>query len=253
MNIHEKSQGYRTGAAHYVAGRPGYPREAVDWLRDVVGVGPGRTVLEVGAGTGKFVPVLKECGGTIVALEPIDEMRERLVRDHPDVDALTGTADAIPLPDASVDAVVCAQAFHWFATSAALAEMRRVLVPGGVLGLIWNVRDERVPWVAELTAITDRYGGDTPRYRTGAWRRIFPAPGFEFVGEHEVRHRHIDSAEHVVLDRTLSVSFIAGLTAERREAVARDVKALIARTPALAHGGDVAFPYETRMVAYRKV
>ena len=253
MPIHEKSKGYHTCAAHYVRGRPGYPPEAVDWLCDVVGVGPGRKVLEVGAGTGKFVPVLKQCGGTIVALEPIDEMRERLIRDHPDVEAMAGTAEAIPLPDASVDAVVCAQAFHWFATPAALSEMHRVLATGGALGLIWNVRDESVPWVAELSAITNRYEGDTPRYRTGDWRRVFPAPGFAFVGERLVRNSHVGATEDVVLGRTLSVSFIAGLPAEQRDVVAQEVNALIARTPELSHGGDVAFPYETCMVAYRRV
>lgn len=253
MNIHEQSKGYHTGATHYVVGRPGYPPEAVAWLRDVVGVGPGRKVLDVGAGTGKFIPVLRECGGDVVALEPIDEMRERLVRDYLDVTALTGTADAIPLPDASVDAVVCAQAFHWFATPAALAEMRRVLKAGGVLGLIWNGRDENVPWVAELSAITNRYEGDTPRYRTGDWRRVFPAPGFDVVDERHVRNSHVGTAGDVVLARTLSVSFIAGLPADRRDEVAREVKTLIARTPELAHGGDVAFPYETSMYAYRKV
>lgn len=251
--IHEKSKGYHSGAGHYVLGRPGYPPEAVVWLRDVVGVGPGRKVLEVGAGTGKFIPMLKACGAVIVALEPIDEMRERLVHAYPDVEALAGTADAIPLPDASVDAVVCAQSFHWFATASAVAEMRRVLVAGGTLGLIWNSRDENVPWVAELSAITNGREGDTPRYRTGQWRRAFPAPGFELIDERHARNSHVGTAEQVVLARTLSVSFIAALPAEQRGEVERDVRALIARTPELAGGGDVVFPYETSMFVYRKV
>lgn len=134
MAIHKSSRGYEKSAGVYVAGRPGYPPEAVAWLRDVLGIGPGRKVLEVGAGTGKFIPMLQQCGGKIIALEPVDGMRERLRADYPDVEALAGTADAIPLPDGSVDAIVCAQAFHWFATPAAVEEMRRVLVPGGILG-----------------------------------------------------------------------------------------------------------------------
>lgn len=112
--------------------------------------------------------MLSGCGGEIVALEPVAAMREQLTAAFPQVEVLAGTADAIPLPDGSVDAVVCAQAFHWFATAPAVAEMARVLKPGGVLGLIWNVRDESVPWVAELSTITDPWEGDTPRYRTGA-------------------------------------------------------------------------------------
>jgi SAM-dependent methyltransferase len=253
MKVHEKSKGYHEGAKDYVSGRPGYPAEAVTWLREVIGVVPGKKVLEVGAGTGKFLRTLKDAGGDIVALEPIEEMRAELVRAFADVTALSGTADEIPLPDGSVDAVVCAQAFHWFATSSALAEMRRVLTPGGMLGLIWNGRDESVPWVDALSKILDRREGDTPRYLTGAWRKVFPAPGLEFFGERHARNSHIGTVEQVVVKRTLSVSFIAGLPAEQRNEVESEVRALIARTPELAGGGEIAFPYETSMFAYRKI
>lgn len=253
MAIHKSTEGYEGGAKDYVAGRPGYPPEAAAWLREALNVGPGRTTLEVGAGTGKFLPVLKSCGGEIVALEPVAAMRGQLVRDFPDVEALEGTADAIPLPDGAVDAVVCAQAFHWFATPAAVQEMARVLKPGGVLGLIWNVRDESVPWVAELSTITDPWEGDTPRYRTGAWRSAFPAPGLEFLGERHARNHHVGSAEQVVVKRTLSVSFIAALPQDQRDEVERQVRDFIGRTPELAGGAQVAFPYETAMFAYRKV
>ncbi|WP_292959910.1 class I SAM-dependent methyltransferase [Novosphingobium sp. UBA1939] len=253
MPIHDKSKGYHSGAMAYVAGRPGYPPEAVTWLREVLDLGPGRKALEVGAGTGKFIPILQQTGCRIIALEPIPEMREQLVRTHPDVLTLAGLADAIPLPDASVHAVVCAQAFHWFATPAAVAEMRRVLVPGGVLGLIWNGRDEDVPWVAALSEITNRREGDTPRYRTGTWRHAFPAPGLAPIGERHVRNSHVGTAEDVVLKRTLSVSFIAALPSGERSKVEREVRRLIARTPELADGKVVAFPYETSMYAYRRI
>lgn len=253
MRIHDKSKGYHTGAKDYVAGRPGYPPEAVAWLREVLGLAPGRKALEVGAGTGKFIPTLQQTGCEITALEPIAEMREQLVGAHPGIVALAGAADTIPLPDSSMDAVVCAQAFHWFATAAAVTEMRRVLVPGGVLGLIWNGRDEDVPWVAALSEITNRREGDTPRYRTGAWRNAFPAPGLEFIGERHVRNKHVGTAEKVVLQRTLSVSFVAGLPADERAQVEREVRELISQTPELAGGKEVAFPYETSMYAYRKV
>lgn len=252
MPIHDKSKGYQSGAAVYVAGRPGYPPDAVTWLREVLEIGPGRKVLEIGAGTGKFVPILQQTGCEIVALEPIAEMRKQLVRSFSYVSALAGLADAIPLPEASVDAVVCAQAFHWFATPAAVTEIRRVLVPGGVLGLIWNGRDERVPWVAALSDITNRYEGDTPRYRTGAWRHALPAPGLALIDERHVRSSHVGTAEDVVVKRTLSVSFIAALPDNERAEVEREVRKLIAQTPELADGKPVSFPYETSMYAYRR-
>jgi SAM-dependent methyltransferase len=131
--------------------------------------------------------------------------------------------------------------------------MRRVLRPGGVLGLIWNGRDENRPWVAALSEITNRREGDTPRYRTGAWRNAFPAPGMAFVGERHARNLHVGAAEEVIFKRTLSVSFIAGLPETERVEVEREVRRLIAGTPELAGGGDVAFPYETSMYAYRRV
>lgn len=253
MPVHDSaSKGYRAGAATYVTGRPGYPREASQWLSEVLGVGPGRLTIEIGAGTGKFLPLLEECGGHILALEPVDAMRERLAHDHPDIEAIAGTAEAIPLPDASMDVAVCAQAFHWFASAAALAEIGRVLAPGGRLGLIWNVRDESVSWVAALSRITDAFEGDTPRYRTGAWRRVFPARGFAFIGERQARNAHVGSPEQVIVGRTLSVSFIAALPSDQRDAVEREVRALIADTPELAGRDSIAFPYETRMFAYRR-
>ncbi len=253
MAMHESSRGYETGAKAYVGGRPGYPPEATIWLRDVVGVNSGKKTLEVGAGTGKFVPMLRQCGGTIIAVEPIAGMREQLARDFPNLEVLAGSAESIPLPDSSVDAVVCAQAFHWFATAAALREMRRVLKPGGVLGLIWNGRDESEPWVAALSAITDPWEGDTPRYKTGEWRHAFPAPGFQFICERHARNTHVGSPEQVIVERTLSVSFIAALPPEQLEQVERQARVLIARTPELADRNEIAFPYETSMFAYRKV
>jgi len=253
MPLHEATKGYETGATAYVSGRPGYPPEALAWLREVLGAGPGRRTLEVGAGTGKFTRLLQDCGGPVVAVEPVAAMRDQLRRACPAVEVLSGNAEAIPLPDASVDAVVCAQAFHWFATAAAVREMRRVLVTGGRLGLIWNVRDESIPWVAALSAITDPYEAGAPRYRTGAWRRVFPAPGLDLIDERYARNAHVGSPEDVIVKRTLSVSFIAALPPAQQDEVARAVRALIARTPDLADRAEVAFPYETAMWAYRKL
>lgn len=236
--------GFAAQADAYVAGRPDYPAGVADWLAADLGLGPGRRALDLGAGTGKFLPHLLATGAEVVAVEPVAAMRARLARAHPGVPALAGTAEAIPAADASLDAVVCAQSFHWFATARAVAEIARVLRTGGRLGLIWNVRDEGVPWVAALSAITDPHEGGAPRYRSGAWRAVFPAPGFGPLAERRFPHAHVGPAEAVIVDRTLSVSFVAALPEAGRAGVAAAVRALIAGTPDLS-GPTVAFPYET--------
>ena len=130
----------------YDRARPGYPDEAVRWL---VGDAP-RRVLDLAAGTGKLTRSLVAAGHDVVAVEPAEEMLAHLRAAVPAAEALVGTAEAIPLPDASVDAVTVAQAFHWFDPPAALREIARVLRPDGALGLVWNTRDEREPWVRRL-------------------------------------------------------------------------------------------------------
>lgn len=252
-SIHEAAaKGYAVSAKTYVTGRPDYPDETQAWLRDTVGLRNGRTVLDLGSGTGKFLPLLRRTGATLLAVEPVDAMRAITTEKNNDVRVMSGTATAIPLEDATVDAVLCAQAFHWFGTKEALAEIRRVLKTGGVLGLIWNVRDERVPWVAALTAIMAPFVKETPRYASGAWRSVFPAEGFEFIAELHAPNNHTGDPEQVIVDRVMSVSFIAALPAREKAEVEQKVRSLIAATPELA-ASQVTFPYDTAMFAYRKV
>jgi SAM-dependent methyltransferase len=238
--------GFSAGAATYAAGRPEYPAEVEGWLRDDLRLGPGKAALDLGAGTGKFLSRLRATGATLHAVEPVPAMLERLVADNADVAAKSGTAERIPFADASMDAIVCAQSFHWFASFAALAEMRRALRVGGVLGLIWNVRDEGVDWVAALTRIIAPYEGDAPRFSSGRWREVFPARGFSPLEERRFAHAHLGPPERVVVDRVLSTSFIAALGAAERAKIAARVRDLIAATPALAGRAEVAFPYEAR-------
>jgi SAM-dependent methyltransferase len=136
-------------AEAYERARPGYPDEAVSWL---LGKRP-LTVVDVGAGTGKLTRQLVAAGHEVVAVEPLAEMRAQLRAVVPEARALAGSAEAIPLPSQSADAVVAAQAFHWFDDERALPEIARVLRSGGVLGLIWNMRDDSVEWMARLSAL----------------------------------------------------------------------------------------------------
>lgn len=249
---HAAADGFSARADAYARGRPDYPPQAVDWLRNDVGLGPGRTALDLGAGTGKFLKTLRATGSKMIAVEPVEAMRAQLTAKNPDVAALEGTAEAIPLPDASLDAVVCAQAFHWFATKRALAEIRRVLKPGAALGLIWNVRDESVDWVRAITHIITPYEGDAPRYYNGRWREVFPADGFGPLAENRFPWIHGGPPENVIVDRTCSSSFIAALPADEHAEVVARLRALIAATPALAGRETVEYPYVTEAFVTRK-
>jgi SAM-dependent methyltransferase len=154
-------------------------------------------------------------------------------------------AQSIPLPDASVDAIVCAQSFHWFATVEALAEIHRVLKPGGRLGLVWNMRDARVGWIAQLDQIVNQVEGDTPRYYTGAWRKVFPFAGFGPLYEQHFAHGHTGTPDDVVLNRVRSSSFIAAMPAAERAIIDDEVRALMAREPTLNGVEEVTVPHDT--------
>ncbi len=153
----ERAASFARVADAYEQARPGYPADAVLWLA-------GETpcdVVDLGAGTGKLTRSLAALGHHVVAVEPLGEMLDRLRATVPGVTAVTGSAESMPLPDGAADVVACAQAFHWFDQEAALAEIARVLRPGGRIALVWNVRDERVPWVSELSdAMVGRTGVD---------------------------------------------------------------------------------------------
>ncbi|WP_419795035.1 class I SAM-dependent methyltransferase [Pseudomonas palleroniana] len=239
-------QGFSTQAATYVQGRPDYPRQLIGWLGEALGVEPQSTVIDLGAGTGKFTRLLSTLTPALIAVEPIAAMAAQLVRSLPDVRLVEGTAESIPLGDATADAVVCAQAFHWFATQAALAQIHRVLKPGGRLGLVWNVRDESVDWVAAISAIITPYEGDTPRFHTGRWREAFTGKYFSAPELTCFPYQHVGSPQEVVMDRFLSVSFIAALPDAEKAKVRAQLQALIDTHPALQGRDSVAFPYQTQ-------
>jgi SAM-dependent methyltransferase len=250
---HSAAEGYSVAAAHYEKGRPDYPPEVDRWLRHDLALRKGKTVLDLGSGTGKFLPHLCRTEATVVAVEPVGAMLVQLLAGHPGTQAKQGSAEDIPLADASVDAVVCAQSFHWFARAEAVAEIRRILKVGGILGLVWNIRDESVEWVADLRRIFDAYQGDAPRFHTQDWRKVFPAAGFSPLSERRFLHDHTGSPEHVIVDRVLSTSFIAALPATERLRITTQVRQLIANAPDLAGKSEVTMPYVTAAYTCQKL
>jgi ubiquinone/menaquinone biosynthesis C-methylase UbiE len=141
-----QARSFGSVAEVYDRGRPSFPREAAEWL-----VGrQAATVLELGAGTGKLTEQLVALGHDVHATDPDDAMLAVLRRKLPDTRTSVAGAEDLPVPDRSVDVVVAAQCFHWFDLDRALPEIARVLRPGGHVALVWNVRDERIPWVRRL-------------------------------------------------------------------------------------------------------
>jgi SAM-dependent methyltransferase len=196
-------------------------------------------VLDLGAGTGKLTRQLHQRGLEVIAVEPSAGMREQLARAVPGVALLEGAAESIPLPDGSVDAVLVAQAWHWVDPRRALPEVARVLKPGGRLGLVWNIRDERVDWVAQLGRSMHRPGEE-------AESDPAPAVGPPFA---PVQRRDVEwgyqLSRAALVDLVASRSYVITLREPQRTTLLDDVRELVDTHPDLAGAGEIVLPYVT--------
>ena len=232
----------------YERGRPGYPAEAVEWLSGILGLRPGRVVVDVGAGTGKLTRLLVPSGARVIAIEPGAKMLAQLAHAVPGAEAIAGTAEAIPLPDRSADAVTVAQAFHWFRPAEAVAELRRVLRPRGGLAVIWNTRDESDPLQRAVGEVLESLRSSAPaRDEHDVASVLGAAGGFGRVEHRRFVHRQeLDEASFV--ERFLSVSFVAAAPARERERVDARLRQLVANAPR-----PIAIPYSTDVyVAFKR-
>lgn len=220
--------GFGAGADAYSSGRPSYPADAVDWIVSRCGIGPGRTVLDLAAGTGIFTSLLLRTGADLIAVEPVENMRAKI---DPAARSLDGTAESIPLDDAAVDAVAVAQAFHWFRFDEALAEIARVLRPGGGLALVWNRRDESVPWVDRMSDVIEWRAHQVSEYDRIDWASVIGRCGaFGNVEHRSYAWEHVIDREGLA-QRVRSVSYVAAMDEAGRESVVAEVLALVADMP----------------------
>jgi ubiquinone/menaquinone biosynthesis C-methylase UbiE len=242
------ARGFERGADDYERARPGYPDEAVAFVIEELGIGPGTTLLDLAAGTGKFTRQIAPFGARIVAVEPVEAMRAKLVELLPDVETVDGTAEALPQPDEWFDAVTCAQAFHWFDAPRALAEVSRVLRPHGGFAVVWNVRDEEVPWVARFTEIIIERTGGTPYRRDYTfewWQQVFDATDRFTPLETQAFEHHQAVDRDTVIARAASTSFVSALADDRRAALLGELRDMLDADADLADQETFDFPHTT--------
>jgi SAM-dependent methyltransferase len=224
-DLHPSTRGF-AHADVYERGRPDYPAAAIDRIVTRLDLRPGRTVLDLAAGTGKLTRLLVPSKANVIAVEPVRERRAELERRVPGVVALAGTAERMPLTDGFVGAVTVGQAFHWFEQDEALREIYRVLRPGGGLALIWNARDERDAVQAALSGIFDEFEGDTPRRKQREWRTLLPDSGLYERCERALFEHDQPVDEQGLIERVVSTSFIAAAPQAVRDEVEARVRAI---------------------------
>ena len=245
MSVHEVAeQGFGREAEEYERVRPSYPADAVAWLVDNLGLGPGRTVLDLAAGTGKLTRLLVPFGAAVLAAEPVDGMRRGFVAAVPGVPIVAAVAEALPVAGASLDAITVAQAFHWFDADRAFGEFARVLRPRGRVGLIWNARDRSSDWVNEVWSIMDRVEKRAPwrDHEQGDASAPRPRAGFGPLHAETFRHEQSITPEGVV-GRVASVSHVAVLPPAERQRVLDEVRDVLARHPDARGRPELRLPY----------
>lgn len=242
---HPDARSFDTVAALYERRRPAYPADAIRWLVEELRIDRSSVVLDLGAGTGKLTRALVPHAARVIAVEPGPAMLAELERVVPGAEPLVGAAEAIPLPDASVDAVTCGQSFHWFRPDEAVPEILRVLRPGGALGLIWNLRDYADEFQQEVTALLDPL---VPPERKAMPHSVAALVERHAIGEVTKRvfpfHDRLD--QEGVVERMASTSFVAAAPESERDEFLSKLQGAVAR-----RGGVVAFRYTTEVYVVR--
>ena len=233
----------------YARYRPGYPWAVVETLAEECGLSPGSVVADVGSGTGILSKLFLDAGYRVLGVEPNAEMREaaeKALRGYPRFESVPGTAEETTLPDRSAELVTAGQAFHWFDRGRALEEFKRVLVPGGSVALVWNVKTEDTPFMQAYERLLQKHGTD---YNEVTQRRLFEGEGlgefFEPEGYARKTFRHEQVFDFEGLKgRLLSSSFVPGEGEPGSGEMLEDLAAVFG---AHEKAGRVTFGYETRL------
>ena len=250
------SSSFGAAATEYAEHRPDYAQAAVRWALEGA---PGPRVLDLGAGTGKLTATLVALGADVVAVEPDPAMLAELRRALPAVRALRGRAEAVPLPDASVDAVVAGNAMHWFDMDAATPELARVLVPGGILAGLWNVFDDRIDWVAGLEEVAGS-AAIGPRDTFTSWRAETPEAHFPNLGSiatfgtperAEFSHGQQRTAESLAATLATKAGMLVMPEQERAATLGR-IRTFLAGRPETARG-EFTLPMLTAVLRVRRL
>ena len=246
-------QGFSAAAELYQQVRPDYPADLSPWLAETLSLPVDADLVDLGTGTGKFIPYLRPLSSHIIAIDPVPEMLAQLKLAHPDIHTLEGMSHQLPLPDHSVNAVFCAQSFHWFSNLETLKELDRVLKPQGFLVLVWNQRDITVDWVKALADYIAPLEGDTPRYHSGAWRKVFEEQNlFQPYAETQMQQLQHGPVEQVVSKRLLSTSFIAALPKEQQQQLKQQFEQIIKNYTDKGAEDMINFPYITYVYVFKK-
>jgi SAM-dependent methyltransferase len=242
---------FDSAASEYEQGRPGYPAGAIDLLAAELRLNGRSTVVDLAAGTGKLTRDLVGCFARVIAVEPLDAMRAELERRVPDAEVLDGRAEAMPVPDADADAVLVAQAFHWFDGSAALEEIARVLSPGGGLGLLWNTTPWELregPWFSALDDLLEQSRADLStlrRHGSGEWGAVFE----DRTPFGPLHGRALPNPQEMPPDDFIagfaSRSYVASMDPADRDELLAEVRVLLERDDAPIDSGRVAVPMRT--------
>lgn len=211
--------------------RPSYPREAIERIKTLVS--PPSKVLDLGAGTGIMTKLLVTEGYQVTAVDPVSAMRKKLSEALPSVPCLEGTSWSIPVETNSQDAVMLAQCFHWFDDEQSLTEIHRVLKPGGVLLLIWNMESqERSEWVARIRELYQAYDSAAPQYRKNRWQNVFKLSSIHDLFQLPLQHQQFifdttDTKRNDIWTRVKSKSYIAVLDEQEQQKLFEKIDAVL--------------------------